>query len=187
MADKIIKKRGRPFGATNKQKNKTKVSKPISGVEKADNMAGRLSENLGKDRTGKFVAGHAYRVGVVQNKFRKLLIEASGDEEFKDVVNALIVKCKQGDINAISIYLNKLMPNAPTIEGVQGLKTTTAKEISDSMSKVIEATGEAELSHEGAYNMMKLLESKRDFLRVEELERSLLEHDALLTKAGIKK
>ena len=186
MAVKIIKKRGRPFGTKSKALEK-KIKKPISGVETADNAAGKLSENLGKDSKGKFVAGHAYRIGVVQNKFRKLLIEASGDEEFKDVVYALITKCKQGDVNAISIYLNKLMPNAPTVEGLHGLKTTTAKEISDSMSKVIEAASEAELSHEGAYNMMKLLESKRDFLRVEELEKTLLAHDALLTKAGIKK
>lgn len=194
MISKSDAKRGRPKGTNNKQKvNIEKVtSKPVKKVRLSDFEPSETKEQAkpGRDKKGYFTAGNTIRSGVIQNPFKKILAEIlmeSDFDSFKDIAHAYIMKCKAGDVTASIGLFNMFIPKATTIEGVPGIKTGTAKDIKESMSIVVERMNDGELSHEGGQNLMRMLESIRESIRVETLESQLVEYGVLLDRAGIKK
>lgn len=68
--------------------------------------------NTGHDNKGRFTAGNKCSRGRKVTELRRALLDAVTPEDIKEIVAAVVEKAKQGDMQAISLLLDRCIGKA---------------------------------------------------------------------------
>ena len=105
-------------------------------------------------------------------------------EDIEDITKNLVMLAKNGDMTAIKIVIDKLIPNQKSSQISFELPTIkTATDIAGGFSQILEQVSTGEISVADAKDVGSILESARKTYEIEELEKRI---DDLQLKLGVK-
>ena len=70
----------------------------------------------GHDKKGRFTAGNKCSRGRKVTELRRALLDAVTPDDIKEIVAAIVTKAKQGDMQAISLLLDRCIGKAMTAQ-----------------------------------------------------------------------
>jgi len=113
-----------------------------------------------------------------------LIVEKLMAEDIEDITKNLVMMAKNGDMTAIKIVIDKLIPNKKSGQISFELPTIkTATDIAGGFSQILEQVSTGEISVADAKDVGSILESARKTYEIEELEKRI---DELQLKLGVK-
>ncbi len=137
-----------------------------------------------RDARGRFAPGNHGRLPGVRNKLTQMA-EGMLSEKAADIVSKAIAEALSGDPSLLSLFINKILPNARI--GAISAKLPAAMTVSDLPAisqKILELVSSGEITPTDGERLSRILETHTKTLEVAELENRISEIEKKLSQGG---
>lgn len=139
----------------------------------------RKPENSGRDQAGRFVKG---RSGNAQGKPRGAQNKATRaalallDGQLEEVTQVLVEKALSGDMVAVKLVLDKLIPaakEAPISAGLKLPERLSAESLPEAMEMIVKVVASGDLLPGQGQTLISMLDGLRKSIELSELEKRI--------------